>query len=49
MGLGERLVLLLQFGEQAHVLDGDHRLVGERLKERDLPGRECTRFGLATR
>ena len=31
MGLRERLVLLLQLREQAHVLDGDHRLVGERL------------------
>ena len=27
-------------GEQPHVLDGDHRLVGERLEERDLLGRE---------
>ena len=36
MGLRERPVLLLQFREQAHVLDGDDGLVGERLEERDL-------------
>jgi hypothetical protein len=27
---------LLQLGEQAHVLDGDDRLIGERLQERDV-------------
>ena len=32
--LAEVLVALLELGEQAHVLDGDHRLVGERLEER---------------
>ena len=31
MGLRECSVLLLQFREQPHVLDGDHGLVGERL------------------
>src|SRR5215471_5534848 len=36
MGLREGLVLLLQLGEQAHVLDGDHGLVGEGLEEGDL-------------
>jgi hypothetical protein len=30
----------LQLGEQPHVLDGDHRLVGEGLEERDLLRRE---------
>jgi hypothetical protein len=30
----------LHLVEQAHVLDGDHRLVGEHLKEFDLPIRE---------
>ena len=29
-------ILLLQLGEQAHVLDGDHGLIGEGLHERDL-------------
>ena len=43
--LRERPILLLQFGEQAHVLDGDHRLVGERLEERDLLGRERMDLG----
>ncbi len=36
MGGGERAILLLQLGEQPHVLDRDHRLVGEGLKESDL-------------
>ena len=36
MGLCERSVLLLQFREQPHVLDRDHRLVGEGLQELDL-------------
>ena len=30
----------LQLLEQADVLDGDHRLVGEGLEQRDLPVRE---------
>ena len=38
-------VLLLQFREQPHVLDGDDRLVGERLEERDLLGREGMDLG----
>ena len=36
MGLGERAVLLLQFREQPHVLDGNDGLVGEGLHEGDL-------------
>ena len=35
----------LQFREQADVLDGDHRLVGEGLEERDLLGREGIGLG----
>ena len=31
---------LLRLVEQPHILDGDDRLVGERLQERDLLGRE---------
>jgi hypothetical protein len=38
--LRERTVLLLEFRKEAHVLDGDDRLVGKRLKERDLLRRE---------
>ena len=34
--LGEIAVARLELLEQAHVLDGDHRLVGEGLQERDL-------------
>ena len=34
--VGELAVARLQLGEQAHVLDGDDRLVGEGLEERDL-------------
>ena len=34
--LGKRTILLLQLGEQPHVLDGDHRLVGEGLEQLDL-------------
>src|SRR5439155_24068718 len=30
------VILLLQLGEEPDVLDGNHRLVGEGLKERDL-------------
>ena len=36
-GLGERAVPRLELLEQAHVLDGDHRLVGEGLDEGDFP------------
>ena len=35
-GLTQFRVALLQFLEQPHVLDRDHRLVGERLKQLDL-------------
>jgi hypothetical protein len=37
MGLLHRAILVLQFGEQADVLDRDHRLRCERLEEGDLP------------
>ena len=40
IGLRQRAVLLLQFREEAHVLDGDDRLVGEGLQELDLLLRE---------
>src|SRR5262245_60834932 len=36
MGLGECLILFLQFSEQPHVLDGDNGLVGEGLEQCDL-------------
>jgi len=36
----ELLILVLDFLEQAHVLDGDHRLVCEGLEESDLLIRE---------
>src|SRR5215831_1042378 len=36
MRRGERLILLLQFRKQSHVLNGNHRLVGEGLKKRDV-------------
>src|SRR5262245_53205851 len=44
MGLREGLVLLLQLGEQTHVLNGNHRLVGERLEQADLSLTERTAF-----
>ena len=47
-GLGEIAVALLQFFEQPHVLDGDHRLVGEGFKQLDLRRGEGAHFG-ATR
>ena len=40
---------LLQLVEQAHVLDGDHRLVGEGLEEGDLSLREELRLGAEDR
>jgi len=43
------LVALLQLREQAHVLDGDQRLVGEGLQERDLALAERPGFGAADR
>ena len=36
MGLSEGTILLLQFREKPHVLNGDDRLVGKGLEERDL-------------
>src|SRR5215471_2029144 len=36
MGFRERLVLLLQFSEQPHVLNGNDRLIGEGLEQGDL-------------
>ena len=44
-GLGQLAVARLQLREQPHVLDGDHRLVGEGLEEGDLPLREELRLG----
>ena len=41
--LGQVGIALLQLLEQPHVLDGDDRLVGERLDQRDLLVRECVR------
>ena len=35
-GLAQFCVALLEFFEQPHVLDGDHRLVGEGFEKRDL-------------
>ena len=35
-GLAQFGVALAEFLEQPHVLDGDHRLVGEGLEKRDL-------------
>src|SRR5215467_1683363 len=36
MSVGERAILLLEFGEKPHVLDGDHCLIREGLQQRDL-------------
>ncbi|HWO91799.1 MAG TPA: hypothetical protein VNP53_07495 [Methylomirabilota bacterium] len=47
MRLGERPILLLEFGEQADVLDGDHRLISERLQQLDLSFREASRLRAA--
>jgi hypothetical protein len=38
--LGQLAIAGLEFLEQPHVLDGDDRLIGEGLQERDLSGRE---------
>ena len=35
-GLAQFCVAFLQFFEQSDVLDGDHRLIGEGFKKRDL-------------
>jgi hypothetical protein len=42
MGRGQGAILLLQFREQPDVLNGDDRLVGEGLEERNLPVAEGT-------
>jgi len=43
--LSQRAVLLLQLGEQAHILDGDDRLIREGLEERDLHLRKWPGLG----
>src|SRR5215470_5669905 len=43
----QSLILSLQLREEAHVLDGDHRLRGEGLEERDLALTERARLGAA--
>ena len=45
--LAQFCVALLQFFEQPHVLDGDHRLVGESFEKRDLLFREGPDFRAA--
>src|SRR5499427_692331 len=40
MSFGQRLILLLQFSEQPHVLDRDDGLSGEHLEQRNLAFRE---------
>src|SRR5262249_24595342 len=42
VGLRQRFVLLLKLGEQAHILDGDDRLVREGLQQLNVPVREGT-------
>src|SRR5215467_9575112 len=46
-GLTELLITRLQLLEQAHVLDGDDRLIGEGLEERDLVVAERSNFEAA--
>ena len=46
-GLAQFCVALAEFFEQAHVLDGDHGLVGEGFEERDLFVCERTDFRAA--
>src|SRR5215468_3668759 len=48
-GLGEVLIALPQFRKQAHVLDGDHGLVGKGLEQSDLLVREGIHLGTAKR
>src|SRR5262249_2312837 len=43
-GFTQFCIALLQFLEQPHVLDGDHRLVGKGLQKSDLLGSERTRL-----
>ena len=43
-GLAQFRVALLEFLEQPHVLDGDHRLIGESFEQRNLFFREWTDF-----
>src|SRR5262249_37480870 len=45
--LSQGSILLLQLREEAHVLDRDHRLVGEGLEELDLAFGERTHFASA--
>src|SRR4029453_13932370 len=45
MRLGQRLILLLQLGEQPHILDRNDSLVSEGLEELDLFVRERINFG----
>ena len=47
MGFGKRPVLFLEFGEQPHVLDRNHGLVGEGLEEGYLPRGEESRLDAA--
>jgi hypothetical protein len=47
MGLRECPIFFLQFGEQAHILDGDDGLVGKGLEKRDLAVREEFDLGAA--
>ena len=47
--LAQFRVALAEFLEQAHVLDGDHRLVGEGFQKRDLLFGEWPYFGATNR
>src|SRR5262249_21411783 len=47
MSLGQRLVLLLEFLEEAHILDGDDGLVGEGLQEDNVLVRKRSDLGTA--
>src|SRR6266498_109018 len=47
--LGQLAALILDFIEQPHVLDGDHRLVGEGRNKLDVFGREWSRRGAGHR
>src|SRR5262249_2283641 len=42
MGLRERVVLLLQLGEQSYIFDRDNGLIGECLQEGDLAFRKAS-------
>src|SRR5262249_2259692 len=45
VSLSQRRVLLLQLREQPHIRDGNYRLVGKGLEERNLVFGERSRFG----